>query len=144
MPRSPEKTLQEVVEAVGAYPIEAYVFVREGLSFTADKIHGQSSGEEDAARHISGRDLCLGLREFALIRWGLLARTVLRKWNITTTMDFGRIVFALVEHNHMQKTDEDDINDFRQVFDFRKAFETDYRVTAATEFAPPVRAENKK
>jgi uncharacterized repeat protein (TIGR04138 family) len=144
MARSPEKTLQQVVETVGTYPIEAYVFVREGLSYTADQIHGQAAEEGDAARHITGRDLCLGLREFALQRWGLLARTVLGKWNITTTMDFGRIVFALVEHSHMQKTDEDDINDFRQVFDFRKAFDADYRISAAVEIKPAARVESKK
>jgi uncharacterized repeat protein (TIGR04138 family) len=140
----PEKTLQQVVDAVGTYPIDAYIFVREGLSFTADKIHGQATADGEVARHITGSDLCLGLREFALQRWGLLARTVLKRWNITTTMDFGRIVFALVEHNHMQKTDEDDINDFRQVFDFRAAFESDYRISAVTERQPPARVESKK
>lgn len=144
MPSIPEKTLQQVVEIVGTYPIEAYIFVREGLGYTADKIHGQAVAEGDVARHISGQDLCQGLREFALQRWGLLARTVLRRWNITSTIDFGQIVFALVEHNHMQKTDEDDINDFRQVFDFRTAFDADYRITPAVESKPPARAESKK
>jgi uncharacterized repeat protein (TIGR04138 family) len=144
MSRPPGKTLQQVVQVVGTYPIEAYIFVREGLSYTADKIHGQNAAEPEATRHITGSDLCLGLREFALQRWGLLARTVLKRWNITTTMDFGRIVFALVEHNHMQKTDEDDVNDFRQVFDFCNAFESEYRISAVPECQPPAWAESKK
>ena len=43
-------------------------------------------------------------------------------------MDFGRIVFALIEAGQMQKTDEDTIEDFRNVYDFKTAFETDYRI----------------
>jgi uncharacterized repeat protein (TIGR04138 family) len=140
--KPPVKSLQEVVDEVGVYPVDAYLFVREGLSFTVDKVHGEVT-EPTASHHISGRDLCQGLRELALLRWGLLARTVLEHWNITTTLDFGRIVFAMVEHNHMQKTDEDTLADFRQVFDFHSAFERDYQITPA---APPEvlkRAESK-
>jgi uncharacterized repeat protein (TIGR04138 family) len=141
--KSPEKTLQQVVDAVGTYPVEAYIFVREGLSYTADKIHGETEGPQ-AARHISGRDLCMGLREFALHRWGYMARIVLQRWNITTTLDFGRIVFALVEHNHMQKTDEDTLADFKQVYDFRTAMESDYRISGLIVCDPAPRAESKK
>ena len=71
---------------------------------------------------MSGQQLCEGLREYALQQWGYLARTVLRRWNITSTVDFGKIVFALVEIGQMQKTDDDTLDDFRNVFDFRAAF----------------------
>ncbi len=141
--KSPETTLQQVVDAVGTYPIEAYVFVREALSYTADKIHGESE-KTGASRHISGRDLCLGILDFALQRWGYLARTVLQRWNITTTLDFGRIVFALIEHNHMQKTDEDTLADFRQIYDFRTAFESDYQINPGAAFDRFAKAESKK
>lgn len=122
-----EKPLQEVVDELGLYPIEAFVFVQQGLSYTVAKIHGEA-GDPNISRHISGQDLCHGLREFALSQWGLLARTVLRRWNITSTYDFGRIVFALVEAGRMQKTDEDSIEDFRGVYDFNTAFESGYRI----------------
>jgi uncharacterized repeat protein (TIGR04138 family) len=141
--KTPEKTLQQVVDAVGTYPVDAYLFVREGLSYTADKIHGQGDGPE-AARHISGRDLCMGLREYALQKWGYLARTVLRRWNVTTTLDFGRIVFALVEYNHMQKTEDDTLLDFRQVYDFHAAFERDYRISGVADCDRTPNAESKK
>jgi uncharacterized repeat protein (TIGR04138 family) len=141
--KSPAKTLQQVVDAVGTYPVDAYIFVREGLSYTADKIHGQGDGPE-ASRHISGRDLCLGLREYALQKWGYLACTVLRRWNITTTLDFGRIVFALVEHHHMQKTEDDTLADFRQVYDFHTALEIDYRISGVADCDRPANAESKK
>jgi uncharacterized repeat protein (TIGR04138 family) len=43
---------------------------------------------------------------------------VLRRWNIHSTTDFGRIVFALVDNGFLQKTEQDRIEDFRDVFDF--------------------------
>ncbi len=74
----------------------------------------------------------MGLREFALARWGLLARTVLARWNITSTLDFGRIVFAMVEHQLLQKTDDDSLADFRQVYEFRSALELDYQISESS------------
>lgn len=126
-PPQPVKSLDEIVEEVGLYPIEAYEFVQRGLGYTVQKLHGEVKNPS-ANRHISGQQLSQGLREFALLQWGLLAHTVLARWNIRRTDDFGRIVFALVEHGHMSKTDEDNIEDFRNVFDFRTVFEEQYRI----------------
>jgi uncharacterized repeat protein (TIGR04138 family) len=140
--KSPAKSLQEVVDEVGVYPADAYLFVQQGLSFTVDKIHGEIT-EPDASHHISGKDLCLGLREVALDRWGLLACTVLERWNITSTLDFGRIVFAMVEHQLMQKTEDDTLADFRQVYDFHAALERDYRINPVASDQRPKRAESK-
>jgi uncharacterized repeat protein (TIGR04138 family) len=55
---------------------------------------------------------------------------VLRRWNITSTVDFGRIVFSLVEYRVMATTDEDTIDDFRGVYEFTRAFESSYRMTS--------------
>jgi uncharacterized repeat protein (TIGR04138 family) len=155
--KSPVTSLQEVVDAVGVYPPDAYLFVQQGLSHTVEKIHGKKIHEEginpdniDAepadppvSHHISGRDLCYGLREVALQRWGLLARTVLERWNITTTLDFGRIVFAMVDHQLMQKTEDDTLADFRQVYDFSTALESDYRISDSSCKKPAKPAESK-
>ena len=148
------KSLEEIVDVVGLYPIDAYAFVKQGLNRTVRHVHGPDAADDELAddappppprgrrkppakadaeppvsRHISGRDLCHGLRAEAWDRWGLLARTVLGRWNVTSTLDFGRIVFALVEHQHLQKTDEDTLDDFRGVYDFRTSLEADYRIT---------------
>lgn len=128
-----EKSLRELrhlVEEIGIYPAEAYEFIQQGLHYTVRKIHSDRV-EEGVCRHVSGQDLCEGLREYALMQWGLLARTVLRRWNITATSDFGAIVFSLIEIGHMQKTDDDTVEDFRNVFDFRTAFERGYRIRAS-------------
>ncbi len=121
-PAPPDKSLQEVVDEVGLYPMEAFDFVQQGLSYTVQKLHGEMK-DEKVSRHVTGRDLCDGLREFALMNWGLLARTVLGRWNVRKTIDFGRIVFAIVDHHYMQKTENDTLDDFRDVFDFKAAFE---------------------
>ena len=41
---------------------------------------------------------------------------------------FWKIVYALIEAGHMQKTDRDSIDDFRNVYDFKTAFEAGYRI----------------
>ncbi len=69
-------------------------------------------------RHISGADLCLTLRRIASERWGMMARAILASWNITCSMDFGRIIFEMVKHGALSKRPEDKIEDFRDVFDF--------------------------
>jgi uncharacterized repeat protein (TIGR04138 family) len=122
-----ERPLQEVVEALDRYPLEAFRFVQQGLGFSVDKFHGELT-DPNVSRHISGAQLCDGLREYALLKWGMLARVVLRRWNINSTLDFGRIVFALVESGLLQKTDQDVLEDFRSVYDFRTAFEGEYHI----------------
>ena len=53
----------------------------------------------------------------------MLARAVLARWNIRNTIDFGQMVYLLVDNGFMRKTDEDSIEDFRDVYDFADAFE---------------------
>jgi len=104
----------------GKYPVEAFHFVRQGLQFTIEHVHGQDVSEP---QHITGKDLCWGLRDFAINRWGLLAPTVLKNWNITRTEDFGQLVFAMVESGVMAKNDNDKLDDFNSVYDFKSAFD---------------------
>eukprot|EP00752_Nemacystus_decipiens_P013561 g12019.t1 len=113
------------------YPVDAFLFVQRGLDFTVNRLHGDIEDDfEDLApeayesqRHVSGQDLCAGLRDFAIKEYGLLARTVLRRWHITSCRDFGQIVFAMVDGGLMRKTEDDTIHDFNNVFDFASAFE---------------------
>ena len=125
----PVKAIEQVVEQVGLYPIEAYDFVQQGLQYTVQTIHGEVK-DPTANRHVNGRHLSEGLREYALKQWGRLARAVLRRWNITRTDDFGRIVFALVDSGYMTKTEEDTPEDFRNVYDFA-TLEEEYQIGCA-------------
>jgi uncharacterized repeat protein (TIGR04138 family) len=119
------RTLNQMAQSAD-YPPEAYEFVQMGLRFAVSKVHGKALPEEGQS-HISGAELCAGLREYALSRWGIMARTVLERWNITRTLDFGHIVFNLVKAGKLGVTDNDTIDDFRNVFDFN-TFERGYRI----------------
>lgn len=110
------------------YPLDAFLFVQRGLDHTVRKTHGEEPRTDEqgqpVSRHVSGQQLCMGLRDFAIEQYGLLARPVLRRWGVTRCEDFGRIVFAMVQAGMMQKTDEDTLDDFANVFDFAEAFPT--------------------
>lgn len=126
-PVRPAKTLQDVSHAIGLYPLEAYEFIQQSLAYTVRKIHGAGREEPRILRHVTGQELCEGIREFALARWGLLASTVLARWHIRRTIDFGRIVFAMVDNGILQATEEDSLDDFKDIYDFSRAFEREYR-----------------
>jgi len=125
------KTLEQVVDEYGRYPLEAFEFVRHGLSHTVEQIYGQAKANSDAACHVSGQQLCKGLRDFAIQRYGVMARTVLGHWGVHRTIDFGRIVFAMIDSKLMHKNEGDDIRDFEAVFDFETAFQMPERSPAA-------------
>ena len=97
------------------------------------RAHGPSPAwrrrlQHESRQNESSRDRPAALRIAAQPGPGPLGTdgaTVLRRWNITSTLDFGRIVFALIEVKQMQRTEDDSIDDFRNVYDFKTAFEVD-------------------
>ena len=103
-----------ILERAGSYPIEAFNFVRAGL-------RAGGLGNPDT-HHVTGQQLCLGLRDYAILQYGMLAPAVLRHWNIVRTEDFGRIVYAMIEGGVMSKTKDDSVDDFSSVYDFDEAF----------------------
>jgi len=117
----PKRPMEDVVRQDGRYPLEAYAFLQEGLARAVRDVHGDKVAA-GARQHVTGQQICMALRELAIERWGLLARTVLAKWNIHKTIDFGNMVYLLISNNFMHKSAEDSIEDFRDVFEFRQAF----------------------
>jgi uncharacterized repeat protein (TIGR04138 family) len=113
-----EELFNRLRERYPRYDDAAYIFVLSALNFVLERLA--------EPRHISGRELTLGVRDLALERFGPMARTVLEHWGIEDTKDVGEIVFALVESNVLIKQDEDTRADFANVFDFDEAFETQY------------------
>lgn len=120
---------EELLHSVGPYPLEALNFVREGLNYTVNTIHENPEALYELDRHVSGQQLCLGLREFAIQQYGLLAPSVLSHWHITRTDDFGKIVFAMIDAGVMSKNEDDSLEDFRAVFDFDEAFGREELIT---------------
>src|ERR1035437_381274 len=112
MHETTKKTLEQVVEETGRYPIEAFEFVRHGLNYTVHKVHGDTRNKTDAECPVTGQQLSLGMRDYGRMRYGIMGSTVRAHWGSTRTIDFGRIVFAMIESKRMQKTEEDDVRDF--------------------------------
>lgn len=127
MKRDEPKSLKELAHRT-RYPVDAFHFIRHGLDFTVHRTHKNPQRLPESKRHVTGRQLCEGLREYALEQYGLMARTVLRRWNIARTDDFGRIVFSMVEAGLMQATSHDSIRDFESVYSFDEALEPGIRL----------------
>jgi uncharacterized repeat protein (TIGR04138 family) len=113
----PAVRLAEIARAT-RYPLDAFHFVRRGLDHTVTRIHKDPAKLSEQDRHVSGQQLCQGLRQFALEEYGHLAKMMLNRWNIYRTDDFGQIVFAMVNGGLMQATERDSIDDFVDGFDF--------------------------
>jgi uncharacterized repeat protein (TIGR04138 family) len=105
------------------YNREAYLFLREALEFTQRHVKRES----DLTRHVSGRELLDGIREFALKEYGPMTMLVLEEWGVRRCEDFGEIVFNMVEHQILKTTDNDTREDFKGGYDFADAFRTPFR-----------------
>lgn len=113
----------EAIRAQSPYPNDSFIFVQEGLEFTVQQVYGRDTMDrEPGSCHVSGAELCHGLRDYAVRKYGLMARSVLAHWNIVRTEDFGRIVFTMVDAGIWSSTDEDSLEDFRGVYSFDEAF----------------------
>ena len=67
--------------------------------------------------------------------FGPMVVTVFEEWGIHRGEDFGQIVFVMIEHKLLGKTDQDNPDDFRGGYDFDEAFRKPFlpqsrRVTA--------------
>lgn len=132
--RHSRRTLEDIVKAEGDFPLAAYLLVFEALDYTA-KLYGKNRSRDapEGERHVTGQQLVEGIRRYALEKFGYIAKVVLNQFSITTTRDFGRIVFFLVDHDLMGKTDQDSIDDFVAQYDFDKAFDADFVFAADSD-----------
>ena len=116
-----EIAVEDLAERDGRYNKEAFFFIYRALDFTVKKM-GLTEVEREK-RHVTGRDLLMGISEYAFDQFGPLTREVLSHWRVHQTRDFGEIVFALVEGNLMGKTERDSIEDFIDVYHFGEEFD---------------------
>ena len=108
------KKIEEILEKNPRYKLEAYTFVLAALHDTVVSLK--------TPRHITGQELAAGIRDYALEQFGPMAQTVLKHWGIQETLDFGKIVFALIDVELLSKQPEDKLSDFDNVYDFQEAF----------------------
>ena len=114
------RAIERIAAEDGRYAPQAFYFVYDALD--------HKLGRTGKVRHLTAEKLLEGIRELALARFGLMARVVLGQWGVSRTDDFGEIVFLLVDHGLLFKEESDSKEDFKDVYDFREAFDEAYRV----------------
>lgn len=142
------------------FRIEAYQFVREALSFGQNDDEEESEDaiddlseidealilgeleededwQEEQEHHLTGQILCEAIRVYAQQQYGYMAKTVLNSWGLTSTSDFGEIVYNLIEIGMMKKSNTDRREDFNDVYDFESAFVQNFRFEIPEETQRP-------
>ena len=130
------------------FPEAAFDFVREGLGHTVGSLSpelaagssiqagsgdlkrrtpagpakGSQSDSAAATQHVTGQQLCEGLRHLAYLKYGDLAGAVLGHWGVASTDDFGVMVYAMIDRGELRSGDQDRLSDFHNVYSFKKAF----------------------
>ena len=128
------EVVQEICQNDPRYALESYTFIREGLDYTLKHLRrntggtvGNSNSGTSLRGHVSGQELLGGIRDYALREFGPMSKTVLNEWGIKKCEDFGDIVFNLVKHGVLGKTDSDSLSDFKHGFSFHDAFVKPFR-----------------
>lgn len=112
------KIIEQIVKEDARYPRDAYFFMQDAVSYTLDLLNKGKKRH----RHISGQQLCEGIKKYLWQQFGPMSIDVLVEWRITNTRDFGCIVFNMVEHNVLSAREEESIDDFNDVYGFNRAF----------------------
>ena len=113
------EALDSIVAADLRYQRDAYIFLRDALDYTTKQ---QKKIKGATVRHVAGPELLQGVREYAVKEFGPMALSVFSFWGIHRCEDIGHMVFNLIGAGIFGKTDEDSMEDFREVYDFREAF----------------------
>jgi uncharacterized repeat protein (TIGR04138 family) len=114
-----EQAIEQIIKNRPKFHKDAYEFVREALDFTIKQQRKNASGKD---RHISGKELLEGVRQYALEQFGPLARTVLSYWNLQSCEDIGEVVYDMVAVSILKTTEFDSPDDFKNGYDFEEAF----------------------
>jgi uncharacterized repeat protein (TIGR04138 family) len=136
----PAHPIAKLLKEDRRYKIDAYAFVFEALNYAHTQLgmgterpteseEEPEEGGRETERHLTGRQLCEAIREYALEQYGYMAKSVLNSWGVKTTGDFGEIVFNLIGIGQMRKTPDDKREDFDDVFDFDTGLQQSFKIT---------------
>lgn len=133
-----DKVIADICKQDKRYDMMAYYFVRQALDHTLysmktqpnttpsikEVLSGKTNPEAyEEEPHVSGQQLLEGIRMFVLEQYGPLSLMVLNHWGIRECSDFGHIVFNMVDKDILGRSKDDKPEDFRDGYDFKKAFE---------------------
>lgn len=118
-----EQSVVSILKRDKRFDPHAYFFLKDALDFTLKRIAESNGGQ---ARHVSGPELLVGCRDYALEQFGPMASTLMNEWSIRKCQDLGDMVFHLIEEQVFGKQDSDKKEDFSEVFDFQASLITPF------------------
>ncbi len=130
-----QREVRKILEREERYAEDAYYFVQRAVRYT-QKLKTRSA--EGPAGHISCKDLLSGIRRFSLHEFGPLGMRVFAEWGIHNTEDFGNIVFEMAEQGILGISEDDRIEEFRDIFDFHDVFVKPFMPSGKTVHVPVI------
>lgn len=120
-----EDKIQTVRRQDRRFSRNAYYFVLDSLDYTMTHFgRDQLTGED---RHVGGRELLIGIKEYAADQFGPMAALVFERWGVRDASDFGEIVFNLIDVELLSRRACDSRLDFVDGNDFRETFAAKHR-----------------
>ena len=131
--------LRQLALRDGRYSPEAFHFLFDSLEH-AVRLAGKESAT-GSERHVTGQEVLAGMRAHARESFGPLAAHVWRSWGVREPLDWGRIVFLLVDEGLLKRQEGDSVEDFREGFDFDAVFVDGYVPRLPSQIDPRGGAE---
>ena len=135
------EALESVVINDPRYHRDGYIFLRDALDFTTKQ---QKKVKGVSVRHVTGPELLDGARQYALKEFGPMVMTVFDSWGIHSSEDIGHMVFNLIGAGIFGKTEQDSIEDFKDVYDFEEAFVRPFAPAKPERAKPPAQLPASK
>ena len=135
------EALESVVAHDPRYQRDGYIFLRDALDFTTKQ---QKKVKGVSVRHVTGPELLDGVRQYALKEFGPMVMTVFDSWGIRSCEDIGHMVFNLIGAGIFGKTEQDSIEDFKNVYDFKQAFVKPFEPAKPETAKPPTQLPASK
>ena len=120
-----EDKIQKVRFQDHRFSRHAYFFVLDALDYTMTHFGRDNLTGED--RHVGGRELLVGIKEYAADQFGPMAALVFERWGIRSASDFGEIVFNLIDVELLSRRPCDSRLDFVDRIDFSETFAEKHR-----------------
>ncbi len=106
------------------YQPQAYDVVRLGLDHAQKIVHGEpKKGKSIVNRHVSGPQLLEGFRQHVLETYGPMSYPLLHNWGLRKSVDVGNVVFNIIETGLFGRSEEDNLEDFKDVDDVKDVFQ---------------------
>lgn len=121
MPKSFEDAVKELTLRYPQFAPDAYDFLRAGLDHASEHY-----GKKEKATHLTAEQLYAGACSYALSEYGPLAYKVLSFWGIQTNVDFGKVVYNLIEVGVFGKQKGDKQEEFEHLTPLQAVLDAPY------------------